>query len=316
MKVWALAQRNERRAAFEKAPEQKALAALHERVAQLKLARQVALKLIFDEKRYFYPYRPPECPAEKAEQYAAVSSEVDALVANVRAIWGEESAPPPEPSIRAATFLGVVNELKALRAVLVDLGVGRDEVDVALSPCWLLPDRCEAITVRNLGNDLYDVGRVAHDESILASNRLLRPAKGGVTAEELRQLEITNEYRAMMGRRLLAWNPKLLECARGHSEWMERTGTFSHFEESGTPREEPSGRAKLAGYPCAASENIMFGDADPMKAHLCWIHSSGHDRNILLMDHTEMGSGRAGVYWTQNFGGSSEYKGNLVGAKR
>jgi uncharacterized protein YkwD len=199
--------------------------------------------------------------------------------------------------------------------VLVDLGVTHDAVDEALAPCWLLPAHCDAITVRNLADDLYDVSRIAHDEPILALNRSLQPQKGGVAADELRQVALTNDYRAMMGRRALAWNAKLLECARGHSEWMERTGTFSHFEETGTPREDPSGRAKLAGYPGAASENIMFGDTDPMKAHVGWIHSSGHHRNILLMDHTEMGSGRAGIYWTQNYGGSTEYKGNLPAAK-
>ena len=115
----------------------------------------------------------------------------------------------------------------------------------------------------------------------------------------------------MFGRRLLLWNGRLLASARGHSEWMQRTGRFSHFEEEGSSRYDPFARARLAGYPGSASENISFGVAAPMDAHVGWTHSSGHHRNLLLQEHTEMGAGRAGSYWTQNFGGSLEYKGNL-----
>ena len=316
MKAWALAQRDELRAAFEKAPELKALPALHERVAALKRARETALKLIFDEQRYFYPYRPPECPPEKAAEYGAVQREVDELVEHVRAIWGDESAAAPEPAIHGAAFLQVVGQLHALRAILADLGVARDEVDKALAPCWLLPAHADAITVRNLADDLYDVSRFSHDEVVLASNRLLKSEKGGVGEEELHQVEITNLYRAMMGRRLLVWNGRLRECARGHSDWMERTGIFRHEEEPGSPRETPSARAKLAGYPGGAAENIEYGEADPMKAHVGWLHSSGHHRNILMIEHTEMGAGHAGIYWTQNFGDSFDYKAGLAGVRR
>jgi hypothetical protein len=38
-------------------------------------------------------------------------------------------------------------------------------------------------------------------------------------------------------------------------------------------------------------------------------------RGHLLIDHTELGAGRCGTYWTQNFGDSSDYKGSLPGAK-
>jgi tetratricopeptide (TPR) repeat protein len=316
MKAWAMAQRDELRAAFEKAPESKTLALLHERVASLKGARESALKLIFDEVKYFYPYRVPECPPDKAATYGAVQQEVDELVARVRAIWGEESAAAPEPSIRSATFLNVVGELHELRTILCDLGVVRDEVDKALAPCWLLPAHADAITVRNLAGDVYDVSRLNHDELVLASNRALDPATAGAAADELRQLEITNLYRAMMGRRLLLWSGKLRNAARGHSEWMERTATFRHEEESGSPRETPSDRARLAGYPGGAAENIEYGEADAMRAHVGWLHSSGHHRNILMIDHTEFGDGHVGTYWTQNFGDSLDYKAGLVGVKR
>lgn len=316
VRAWALARRDELRTAFERAPEQKTVAALRERVVKLKKARDEALQLVFDEKRYFYPYRPPECPAEKAAQYAEVEAEVDRLVAAVRELWGDEAGPPPEPLVRAPAFLATVAELHELRARLLELGVARDATDRALDPCWMLRGGGEAISIRDVAGDSYDAARFVRDAPVALTNATVRPQKGGPSADELREFALTNAYRAMFGRRLLLWNGKLCACARGHSEWMERTGTFAHFEEEGSPRFDPSGRAKLAGYPSGASENIFFGDVDPARAHLGWIRSSGHHRNILLAEHTELGVARAGTYWTQNFGGSLEYKGNLVRPSR
>src|SRR6185436_11403118 len=50
----------------------------------LDAARKAALDLIFDEKEYFYPYNPSECPPEKVAFYAPVQKRVDELVAAVR----------------------------------------------------------------------------------------------------------------------------------------------------------------------------------------------------------------------------------------
>lgn len=55
-----------------------------------------------------------------------------------------------------------------------------------------------------------------------------------------------------------------------------------------------------------------MGAEDASAAHLGWVHSSGHHRNILFDSYTELGVARVGAYWTQNFGGSHEYKGNLL----
>jgi len=43
-----------------------------------------------------------------------------------------------------------------------------------------------------------------------------------------------------------------------------------------------------------------------------WCQSSGHHRNLLFESHTEMGGAEVGPYWTENFGGAREYRGNLV----
>lgn len=119
----------------------------------------------------------------------------------------------------------------------------------------------------------------------------------------------------MMGRRQLLWNDRLHAAAAGHSRWMVETGEFSHFEgEEGGPRHDPSARAKLAGYPSGAGENIFHGLAESEAAHASWVGSSGHHRNLLHDGYTGMASARVGSHWTQLLGGSMEYKANLIGA--
>lgn len=321
LRDWAVARRLELRAAFEAAPEQTALAELRARAAVLARARSYALELIRDEQRYWYPYHPPEGPADRYPAYLEVQAEVERRVAAVRALWGPEEGEPPPPVIRAPAFLTQVAELHQLRALLLELGEARDDVDRALDPAWLVDGSGAPLSIRNVGHDLFDVSRLQRDRSIVASNaaRLATaavgrdPVRDAVSAEELRQVALTNAYRTLMGRRQLLWNDRLHAAATGHSEWMVATGSFSHFEgEAGSPRYDPSGRAKLAGYPSSAGENIFHGDPSPDVAHAAWVSSSGHHRNLLHDGYTEMASGRVDGHWTQLFGGSMEYLANLI----
>src|SRR5690606_26570570 len=54
---------------------------------KLDAARQHALELIFDEQRYFYPYKPPAVSSERTTEYLAVQREVDARIEAVRKLW-------------------------------------------------------------------------------------------------------------------------------------------------------------------------------------------------------------------------------------
>ena len=64
----------------------------------------------------------------------------------------------------------------------------------------------------------------------------------------------------------------------------------------------PWDRMGKAGYKGGSmSENITQGRASPLDAHLSWLHSSGHHRNI-LSDWADQGVGQSGGLWTQNFG--------------
>ena len=45
-----------------------------------------------------------------------------------------------------------------------------------------------------------------------------------------------------------------------------------------------------------------MGNTTPEGSHQGWCHSSGHHRNLLMPQWTEMGTGHHGAFMTQNFG--------------
>ena len=130
-------------------------------------------------------------------------------------------------------------------------------------------------------------------------------------ADEREQVQVTNEYRRMFGRRALAWNPLLQEATQMHSDYMSRTGDFGHYEAGDAARRTPFDRMQLVGYTQGASENCSMGRSGPVDAHLGWLQSSGHHRNILTPSHQEMASGLSGVYWTQNYGTGTSFTSEL-----
>ena len=307
------ARRLELKAEFEAAPEQVRIARLAEDASKLAAARQHALALIFDEVKYFYPYSPPAVPPEQSMLYAEVQQEVDLRVDAVRTLWGRESEEPPLPQVTlSASFIANVEELVLVRGLLVDLGVASDDVDAALRPAYALPSHAKAVHLRNFARDEFEHARLDEDARVAALNATVRTLDNGASREELEQVRVTNLYRAMLGRRILAYNDKLWVAADTHSEWMSRTGQLSHFEDGDPARNSPEQRMALAGYKSGAGENCAFGRSGPLDVLVGWCHSSGHHRNLLFESHTEMAAGQSGTWWTQCFGGGREYKGNLI----
>ncbi|MBM4016513.1 MAG: CAP domain-containing protein, partial [Planctomycetes bacterium] len=310
------ARRSELKRAFEQAPDQARIAKLAEKAEQLAAARQHALELIFDEVKYFYPYRPPAVAPERAMEYAAAQQEVDRRVNAVRELWGREEAVPPEPPEPhvplTSGFMATLEELKLLRSLLVDLGAANDDDDRALRLAWALPTRTKTLHVRNFARDEFERARLDEDLRVATLNASQVVRDDGPSREEYEQVRVTNQYRAMLGRRMLAHNDKLWEASDSHSRWMAKTGRLSHFEDDDPERASPEQRMRLAGYTSGAGENCAVGSSGPLEVLIGWCHSSGHHRNLLYDSHTEMGAGQSGSYWTQCFGGGREYKGNLI----
>ncbi|MEY2745938.1 MAG: hypothetical protein RL112_980, partial [Planctomycetota bacterium] len=193
------------------------LARLADDARDLADRRQAALRLIFDEERYFYPYAPPECPPERARLYAGVQREVMQLVEAVRELWNRN------PAVKLpAEFRSALEELRwaRRRAGLngVELGAG-----VSL-PSWLEWLELERASVDLRGFALGKAQRddIARSRAVLRLNeeraaRFQKDQKAGkyddpaaqLSVAERDQIAITNEYRVMLGRSALAFDPRL-----------------------------------------------------------------------------------------------------------
>ncbi|MFN9785523.1 MAG: CAP domain-containing protein [Planctomycetia bacterium] len=296
------------------------LARLADEARDLAERRQAALALIFDEDRYFYPYNPPECPPDRAKLYAGVQREVMRLVEAVRELWNRN------PVVKLpAEFRAALDEVRwaRRRAGLngVELGAG-----VSL-PSWLEWLDLELPSVDLQGFALAKAQRddIARSRAVLRLNaeraaRYLKDPKAGkyddpasqLSVEERDQVAITNEYRVMLGRRALAFDPRLQSAAQGHSDWMSKVGVLSHDEDDPT-RRTVAQRLRLAGYgEGGAGENCSMGRPGAEDTHVGWMWSSGHHRNLLAPGHAEMGSALSGAYWTQNFGAGRDHERELA----
>ena len=278
------------------------LAALAELRRELDDARKAALDAIFDEETYFYPYNPPT-PPKTAGDYARASRNVDELVGLVREVWAKKKS---------------VHVPKEFRAALEEYAwcvhaSSEHELEVEAVPAYVmgLALDCETLELDSFAWDTAEAAELAYSRSVEARNEALWEAlerkPDGVEPAALpdhaerEQVRVTNAYRRMLGRRSVAWNPRIQAAAQGHSDYMANTGDFGHFEKD-PARHGPGERMKLAGYTAGVSENCSMGGGDPKSAHDGWCHSSGHHRNLLMPEHREMASGVAGFYWTQNFG--------------
>jgi uncharacterized protein YkwD len=265
------------------------LAKLRKRKGELDDARKFALDLIFDEQKYFYPYR----GTGREGEYQKVQQEVDRRVAALREIWEDDTSLSIRSDAELDRALKQFDEAVAgLRRCLVDVDEKAAEVDFLRS---------------YLGKkfNLATFYRTAEERDLLAYTREVMEwnptVTGSIQEVEREQVRVTNDYRIMFGRWPVRIVEKCVLSSRAHCEEMSKLGYFGHF--SPTPgRKTPWDRMKLQGYDFGVSENIIQGQTNPMGAHNGWCHSSGHHRNLLMPPWTEMGTGAYGSMMCQNFG--------------
>jgi len=166
----------------------------------------------------------------------------------------------------------------------------------------------------DLGSDgppsLTDAGAAAGSADAAAA------PEGPQSPRERRMLELVNDLRrrgATCGDQAfepsppLAFDARLRDAARRHSEAMAEQGFFSHVAPDGR---EMTDRVDATGYDWAAlGENIAAGRDGAEATFTQWRESPGHCRNLMNPGFTELGVGYAfsasspfGHYWTQNFG--------------
>jgi uncharacterized protein YkwD/pSer/pThr/pTyr-binding forkhead associated (FHA) protein len=274
----------------EKSKQAKQIESVRKPYAKLEEARKHALELIFDEVKYFYPYR------DRMKEYQPVQRDVDERVKVVKELWEDETEAKVRTDSTMQKFLEdadkLVTEVQFYGGDPSDLVMRIDAVRMYLG---------KELTVRTFFENQADLDLIAYNEKVM---KKFNPNVKGCTEPEREQVAVTNRYRMMFGhRRALRIHPLLVASARGHSEAMSKGGFFDHFDKINPGKYSPSDRMKLAGYDLAGgSENIASTGGSPEGAHEAWCHSSGHHRNILTPAWVELGSGNSGRNWTQNFG--------------
>jgi uncharacterized protein YkwD len=128
--------------------------------------------------------------------------------------------------------------------------------------------------------------------------------KGGYLSEEWKLLDLTNRVRVRKGLQPLRMNSKLAHVARNQSLDMARHHHLSHSVKG----KNLGIRIKKSGYIYRdLGENVAKSKKSSSHVVHMWMRSSGHRKNILNPNFTEMGAGikrvRNGTrYFTQVFG--------------
>ncbi len=96
------------------------------------------------------------------------------------------------------------------------------------------------------------------------------------------------------------WNDQLAKAGYDHSVDMNTHDYFSH---TGLDGSSPGQRIIAAGYHWTSyGENIAEGYSTEQIVMNAWLGSEGHCKNIMNGGYKDLGVGRDGNYWTQDFG--------------
>lgn len=284
----------------------KKLQKLAETRAELDVLRKEYLGIVEDEKRYFTPYKQPQVTAEREAEYREVQKELDRRLIELNGVW-DKAKPAKLPKKARAAIEDV--QWSLARYEEIQPGGARPEWFAG----WMLglDPEAETVTLATFAWDEAERDRLAHARRIREWNvlageaamedkdldELARPDRAALS-----QVRVTNDYRELLGRDPVAWHPQLQASAKGHSNYMDRNGIITHFQDKNPDMRAPNQRARAAGYTAFRSENCSFGLPAPEASHGGWIRSPGHHRNIVSKGNKELGVALSGAYWTQNFG--------------
>ncbi|MEW7278810.1 CAP domain-containing protein [Aquimarina sp. 2201CG1-2-11] len=146
----------------------------------------------------------------------------------------------------------------------------------------------------------------SNGEASAFSNKInvttLKNTVGDFPQEMLDLLALVNIARANNGKQPLKMNAKLVAAALFHANDMNDNNFFSHTGSNGSSVGE---RITDQGYSWNSyGENIANGYSSVNQVHNGWMNSSGHKKNILSANFTEIGMARVKNYWVQVFGRS------------
>ena len=311
-----------------KDPAFKLLEKLRARRDELDRRRAFALLAIFNETHWPYPHD----DRATARAYDLVTEEVMRRWRAVQEVWNEtlKVVAPKGGALEKAVarHAAIVTELQ-------EKGLDTSALRSAMNPYGLYVG-AGALTVRSYFRTADERDLFAYNRWV---TEVYNPSRLAVATDaEREQVRITNDYRTMMGwafrvqpgpdpyasiepktletilgkatetarvpLRAVRLDDRLVASARAHSRDMATRGFFAHQAPpnpaTGEPSTSPFDRMQKAGYMGGGMSENIAGAGGPMDAHLMWLRSSGHHRNI-VSDWADLGVGFAGP-WTQNFG--------------
>jgi uncharacterized protein YkwD len=111
---------------------------------------------------------------------------------------------------------------------------------------------------------------------------------------------LVNQEREKAGCDAVTVDNRLTAAAEDHSQDQADMGKMTH---TGSDGSTVGKRVTRAGYTWSkVGENVASGTTSPERAMQLWMNSSAHRDNILNCAFGHIGVGRAGGYWTQDFG--------------
>jgi hypothetical protein len=122
----------------------------------------------------------------------------------------------------------------------------------------------------------------------------------GYSDEDREHVRIINDYRMMMGRKVVIPHDQLCTSSRRHSEYMDKIDKLAHEIADHPDGPTHNDRALKAGFRGKVYENITIAD-DADKAVWRMYKAAEHHRNMLRATHNAIGVGHSGKYWTENF---------------
>jgi uncharacterized protein YkwD len=125
-----------------------------------------------------------------------------------------------------------------------------------------------------------------------------------ITDEDRRHVRVLNDYRMMLGKGCVSINATLCKATTGHSKYMNKIKQLAHNIDGHPDGRTPQDRAKRAGFGGSVAENCLVGAEDGEQAVWQWYGAAEHHRNM-IGNHSIIGVGHDGNYWTQNFSGGS-----------
>ncbi|MEM9800973.1 MAG: CAP domain-containing protein [Planctomycetota bacterium] len=268
--------------------------------------------IVFDKKRYPYPFEEPAATRQQARAFSSAQGEIDRAVERMRKLW-DDGATVKIPSAlrrtgeRALWARQKARALKSELEIVVDLGA--DDV-----PAWLLglPFEVEddPVSLRSFALSIEEADALSRGRAIRRENEerlaaLAAEARDALARKELEAaadlLRGTNDYRDMLGYPPLVWSSRLYRALAIQANFLRDQNSLTHDHPDPILR-TPMDRARYVRFDGRVWEICCRPTRSATVALRLFTSSSEHHRTILQPSATAIAAASAEDVWLQLVG--------------